>query len=58
MNSHPDQTEPAPRTTRIKLRFDPDDPHPIIHRLVEREQGEHGSAAHRHIDLVAERRAA
>lgn len=51
-------TEPARQTTRIKVRFDPDDAHPIIHRLEEREQSEHGSDGHRHVDLLAERRAA
>ena len=48
---------PALQTTRIKLRFDPEDAHPIIHRLEEREQSEHGRDGHRHIDLLAERRA-
>ena len=55
---HPMQTKPALRTTRIKLRFDPDDAHPIINRLEMREHGEHGSNGHRHIDLLAEKRAA
>jgi hypothetical protein len=53
-----DQTEPALRTPRIKLRFDPNDAHPIIRRLEEREHSEHGINGHRHIDLLAERRAA
>lgn len=58
LDSLSDDTEPARRTTRIKVRFDPEDAHPIIHRLEEREQSEHGSDGHRHVDLLAERRAA
>jgi hypothetical protein len=51
-------TRPIPPAPRIRVRFDPDDAHPIIQLLEERERSEHGRDEHRHIELLAERRAA
>jgi hypothetical protein len=51
------QSRPRPTIRHLAIRFNPDDSHPLISELCERERSVHDRGEHEHIDFIPRRAA-
>jgi hypothetical protein len=49
--------QPRPQIRHLAIRFNPDDSHPMIEELCERERSTHDRGEHEHIDFIPRRAA-
>ena len=50
--SAPEPTPPRPQLHHVVVRYDPDDIHPRIAELYQRERAAHDRGDHEHIDFI------
>lgn len=50
--SNPQLTAPRPALQHVVVRYDPDDVHPRIAELYQRERAAHDRGEHEHIDFI------